>query len=103
MSFYSNLLGFAFGAMFTTFYITKESHIQEQLFIISILSTFCFIVSVVLVKNKPKTLMEKYKSASLKQVKEMWKYKFNTYCIIMSSVFLGVSWTFLSSSNCAFT
>lgn len=55
--------------MFTTFYITKESHVQEHLFIISVLSTFCFVVSVVLIKNKHKTLMKKYKSASLEQIK----------------------------------
>jgi MFS family permease len=99
LSFYSNLVGFAFGAIFTTLYITSARHILEQLFIISIISTFCFMVSVILVKNKPKVLMEKYKIASFKQIKELWKYKFNTYSIIMSSVFLGVSWTFLSNSK----
>jgi hypothetical protein len=72
---------------------------MRQMFIVSVLSTFCFVASVVLVKNKPKVLMEKYRLANFKQVKELWKYKFNTYSIIMSSVFLGASWTFLSSST----
>ncbi len=52
-----------------------------------------------LVKNKPKKMVEKYRMVSFKQVKELWKYKYNTYSIIMSSVFLGLSWTFLSSSK----
>lgn len=51
----------------------------------------------IIVKNKPKVLLEKYKVVSLKQIKELWKYRYNTYAIIMSSVFLGVSWSFLSS------
>lgn len=55
--------------MFTTFYIAKKIHIQEQFYIIFVLSTFCYIVSVVLVKNKPNTLMEKYKSTSPEQIK----------------------------------
>lgn len=29
----------------------------------------------------------------------MWKQKFNTYSVIMASVFLGMSWNFLSSSK----
>ena len=99
LSFYSNLLGFSFGAIFTTLYVTTPPRVLSQLFIISLLSTFFFVVSVVLVKNKPKKMVEKYRMVSFKQVKELWKYKYNTYSIIMSSVFLGLSWTFLSSSK----
>lgn len=99
LSFYSNLLGFSFGAIFTTLFVITPPRVLSQLFIISLLSTFFFVVSVVLVKNKPKKMVEKYRMVSFKQVKELWKYKYNTYSIIMSSVFLGLSWTFLSSSK----
>ena len=54
------------------------------------------IATTILVKNKPKRLLEKYRTVSLKQMKELWKYRYNTYLIFMTSVFLGLSWTFLS-------
>ena len=99
VSFYSNTLGVAFGAIFTSLYITSTSRVPRQLFIISIISTFCFLVTALVVKNKPKVLMEKYRTISCKQIKQLWKYKFNTYSVIMSSVFLGVSWTFIYDST----
>jgi hypothetical protein len=102
MSFYSNLLGFACGAIYTTLFVTSVDRVMKQIFVISVISTFCFLVAVVTIKNKPKVLMEKYRMASLKQLKELWKYKYNTYTIIMTSVFLGASWTFLSSSKLLF-
>jgi MFS family permease len=99
LSFYSNLLGFASGAIYTTLFVTSVDRVMRQMFVVAVVSTFCFVVAVVLVKNKPKVLMEKYRLANWKQLKELWKYKFNTYSIFMSSVFLGASWSFLSNSN----
>lgn len=99
LSFYSNLLGFSFGAIFTTLYITNEERIMKEMLIIALISTFCFILAIIMVKNKPKVLMEKYKTISIRQLRELWKYRYNTYLILMSSVFLGLSWTYLSESN----
>jgi hypothetical protein len=73
-------------------------HILRELLIVAMISTFCLVVSVILVKNKPKVLLERYKTISIRQIRELWKYKYNTYLIIMSSVFLGLSWTYLSES-----
>lgn len=72
---------------------------MKEMLIIALISTFCFILAIIMVKNKPKVLMEKYKTISIRQLRELWKYRYNTYLILMSSVFLGLSWTYLSESN----
>ena len=69
---------------------------MKEMLIIAIISTFCLVISIATVKNKPKIPIEKYKSISLKQIKQLWKHKYNTYLIVMSSVFLGLSWSFLA-------
>ena len=68
-TFYCNLLGFTFGAVFTTLYVDDVSRVEKEVLIIAIISTFCLIVTILLVKNKPKKLIEKYKTVTLKQLK----------------------------------
>ena len=97
--FYSNLLGFAFGAIFTTVYITQPSNIPDQNLILAIITTTLFILTGTTIKNHPKKALQKIKPTNLKQLRYLWKHKYNTYTVVMASVFLGVSWSFLSSSK----
>lgn len=53
----------------------------------------------VLIIRNPKKKIEKYRKFSFEQVKLLWRQKFNTYSVIMASVFLGISWNFLSTSS----
>lgn len=55
-------------------------------------------MSAFVIRN-PKKKIEKYRRFSIEQVKLLWRQKFNTYSVIMSSVFLGISWNFLSTSK----
>lgn len=60
------------------------------------IATLSFVLSVLLVKNRPKVRIEAKKKVEWRHAKDMWRQKFTAYNIIMVSVFLGVSWTFLS-------
>lgn len=52
-----------------------------------------------LIVRNPKKKIEKYRKFSMDQIKLLWRQKFNTYSVIMASVFLGISWNFLTTST----
>ena len=60
MGYYMNLLGFAVGAILGTLFLGEQAeNFEEQALILSILSSLTFPLSLILVKNKPKTNKEK--------------------------------------------
>lgn len=67
--------------------------------ILAIITTTLFILSAATIKNHPKKIKENIKPINLRQFRYIWKNIYNTYTVVMTSVFLGVSWSFLSSSN----
>ena len=70
--------------------------IDNIMLFIASFATLSFFLSAILVKNKPKVSIEPKIKVKWSHAKDLWRHKFTSYNIIMVSVFLGVSWAFLS-------
>lgn len=95
IGFYSNLIGFGAGGLLTTLYVGEDpKKIETQSLILAILSTVAFLLSLILVKNKPKVPIEKIEKVSWKHAKLIWKQKYLVFNVVASSAFIGLSWSF---------
>ena len=95
-----NLLGFAVGAVLGTLFLGEEAeNFEKQALILAILSSLTFPLSLILVKNKPKTNKEKREKIGSKHVKAIWKNKYLVFNMIAASAFMGISWSFESTSS----
>lgn len=94
IGFYSNLLGFGLGGTLSSWLGTIT--VQSIITALAIIATISFLACTLLVKNHPKIRIESKKKVQWSHARDLWRQKFTAYNIVMVSVFLGVSWTFLS-------
>lgn len=96
IGFYSNIFGFGIGGILISLIGRSKEGVAIVIIIISSLAALSLIISLLIVRNKPKVRIEKKRKIKWLDFKELWRQKYTAYNAVTSSAFLGVSWSFQS-------
>lgn len=79
--------------------VTSPSGVHTEILVIAIINSLSFLVTFILVKNRPDKIIERINKVEWSHAKMLWRNKFMSYNLVALSVYLGVSWSFQGQCN----